>query len=108
MRDWQGQRLIAHDGAIGGFSAHVGLLPDSNIGFVVLTNTISALPSIAAQLVPAVPARRAAARGKRAADLKPSLGRYIANFAAFSNEVFTISTGMAGSCSTSRRNWNLR
>ena len=52
VRDWQGQRLIVHDGAIAGYSAHVGLLPDSNIGFVVLTNTMSALPSIATQLVP--------------------------------------------------------
>src|SRR3954471_17467807 len=44
---WQGQRLIEHGGAFAGYSAEVALLPDSNIGFVVLTNTLSALPSIA-------------------------------------------------------------
>ena len=91
VRDWQGQRLIAHDGAIGGFSAHVGLLPDSKIGFVVLTNTISGLPSIAAQIVPQFLVGDLPPVAKSVGDLKPYLGRYIANFASFSNEVFTIS-----------------
>jgi len=91
LRDWQGQRLIAHDGAIGGFSAHVGLLPDSKIGFVVLTNTISGLPSIAAQIVPQFLVGDLPPVPKSAGDLEPYLGRYIANFASFSNEVFTIS-----------------
>ncbi len=74
VRDWQGQRLIAHDGAIGGFSAHVGLLPDSKIGFVVLTNTISGLPSIAARARAAVPGRRPAARGRRSRRSETVLG----------------------------------
>ena len=38
-------------GGFRGFSADVGLLPDSNVGFVVLTNTISSLRSIAARIV---------------------------------------------------------
>jgi len=91
VQNWQGQRIIAHDGALTGFSSVVELLPDSNLGFVVLTNTQSALPSIVKQLVPQylfdelppVP------RGKP--DLKPYEGRYIANFATFSNEIFTVS-----------------
>ena len=87
---WQGQRLIEHGGAIMGYSAQVGLLPDSNIGFVVLTNTLSALPSMPRSSCRST-ARRAAARGERCGDLKPYLGRYVANFATFSNEVFTIS-----------------
>lgn len=91
VRTWQGQRLIGHDGAIGGFSAHVGLLPDSNIGFVVLTNTLSALPSIATQLVPQYLLGELPPAASDPGDLKPYLGRYIANFATFSNEVFTIS-----------------
>ena len=52
VRNWRGQRLIEHGGAISGYSAEVAMLPDSNIGFVVLTNTMSSLPSIATQLVP--------------------------------------------------------
>ena len=91
VRNWQGQRLIEHGGAIAGYSAEVGLLPDSNIGFVVLTNTLSALPSIAMQLVPQYLLGELPPAASDAGDLKPYLGRYIANFATFSNEVFTIS-----------------
>ena len=91
VRDWQGQRLIEHGGAIAGYSAEVGLLPDSKIGFVVLTNTLSALPSIATQLVPQYLLGELPPAASDVGDLKPYLGRYIANFAAFSNEVFTIS-----------------
>jgi CubicO group peptidase (beta-lactamase class C family) len=91
VRDWHGQRLIEHGGAISGFSAEVGLLPDSKIGFVVLTNTLSALPSIAMQLVPQYLLGELPQAAGGAGDLKPYLGRYIANFATFSNEVFTVS-----------------
>jgi CubicO group peptidase (beta-lactamase class C family) len=44
VRTWQGQRLIEHGGAVPGFSAQVGLLPESDLGFVFLTNTMSPLP----------------------------------------------------------------
>ena len=91
VRNSQGQRLIEHGGAIAGYSAEVGLLPDSNIGFVVLTNTLSALPSIAMQLVPQYLLGELPPAASDVGDLKPYLGRYIANFATFSNEVFTIS-----------------
>ena len=88
---WQGQRLIEHGGSIAGYSAEVGLLPDSNIGFVVLTNTLSALPSIATQLVPQHLLGELPPAASDVGDLKPYLGRYVANFRTFSNEVFTIS-----------------
>jgi CubicO group peptidase (beta-lactamase class C family) len=91
VRSWQGQRLIEHGGALRGYSAHVGLLPDSNIGFVVLANTMSALPSSALQLVPQYLLGELPPAASDASDVKPYLGRYIANFATFSNEVFTIS-----------------
>jgi CubicO group peptidase (beta-lactamase class C family) len=91
VRTWQGQRLIEHGGSITGYSAEVGLLPDSNIGFVVLTNTQSALPSLATQLVPQYLLGELPPAANGVGDLKPYLGRYIANFRTFSNEVFTIS-----------------
>ena len=91
VRTSQGQRLIVHDGAIAGYSAQVGLLPNSKIGFVVLTNTMSALPSVATQLVPQYLIGEPPPAAGDADDLKPYLGRYIANFATFSNEVFTVS-----------------
>jgi CubicO group peptidase (beta-lactamase class C family) len=88
---WQGQRLIEHGGAFAGYSAEVALLPDSNIGFVVLTNTLSALPSIATQLVPQYLLGELPPAASDVGDLEPYLGRYVANFRTFSNEVFTIS-----------------
>jgi hypothetical protein len=88
---WRGQRLIEHGGAFAGYSAEIALLPDSNIGFVVLTNTLSALPSIAAQLVPQHLLGELPPAASDVGDLKPYLGRYVANFRTFSNEVFTIS-----------------
>lgn len=91
VRKWQGQTLVEHGGSLTGYSAQVGLLPDSNIGFVVLTNTQSALPSIATQLVPQHLLGELPPVAKARGDLKPYVGRYLANFATFSNEVFTIS-----------------
>ena len=91
VRDWQKQRLIEHGGAIMGYSAQAGLLPEANIGFVVLTNTLSGLPSIATRLVPQYLLGELPPAASDAGDLTPYPGRYIANFAVFSNEVFTIS-----------------
>lgn len=91
VRDWHGQKLIGHDGAVGGFSAYVGFLPDSKIGFVLLTNAISALPAIASQILPQYLVGELPPAPGAVTDLRPYVGRYVANFAAFSNEVFTIS-----------------
>ncbi len=94
LRDWQGQRMIAHDGAIpGGFSTVVVLLPESDLGFVVLSNSFpSVFPSLFINLVPNTllgdwPADDASSESE---DFGPYLGKYIANFATFSNEVFTV------------------
>lgn len=92
VRSWQGQRFIVHDGALTGFSAVVGLLPDSNLGFVVLANRQGSLPALAVQLVPRYLLGELPPVTKGSStDLKPYVGRYVANFAAFSNEIFTIS-----------------
>lgn len=106
VRKWRGQRLVEHGGAFPGHSAEAALLPDSNIGFVVLTNSLSALPSIATRLVLQHLLADLLPTARGAGNLKPYEGRYIANFAKFSNEVFTILSEMAGSCSISRRSWN--
>ena len=94
MREWQGQRLIAHDGAVpGGFSTVVALLPDSDLGFVVMANAFpTVFPGVALELVSSTllgewPDVAAQDDGE---DFEPYLGRYVANFATFSNEVFTV------------------
>ena len=38
VREWEGQLMIEHGGGVDGFNAQVGLLPESGLGFVLLTN----------------------------------------------------------------------
>ncbi len=94
MRDWQGQRLIVHDGAItGGFTALVALLPESDFGFALLSNAFpTSLPSIALNVVPNTLLGQWTDEDAETnvEDFGLYLGKYIANFAAFSNEVFTV------------------
>jgi CubicO group peptidase (beta-lactamase class C family) len=43
LRDWNGHSVAEHGGNIDGFNAHVALMPDQKLGFVMLTN-VSASP----------------------------------------------------------------
>lgn len=93
-RDWRGQPLLLHDGALpGGYSTLVALLPESHLGFVVVTNLFpTVFPSLVlAQVTEALlgspGAQPTSGEGE---DFAPYLGRYVANFATFSNEVFTV------------------
>ena len=36
--DWHGHKIIQHGGNIGGFNAQVAMMPDQNLGLVLLTN----------------------------------------------------------------------
>jgi CubicO group peptidase (beta-lactamase class C family) len=38
LRQWRGQKVVEHAGSIDGFAAQVAMLPESNLGFVLLTN----------------------------------------------------------------------
>lgn len=38
LRDWNGHKVVEHGGNIDGFNAQVALMPDQNLGFVLLTN----------------------------------------------------------------------
>jgi hypothetical protein len=38
IREWEGQLMIEHGGGVDGFNAQVGMLPESGLGFVLLTN----------------------------------------------------------------------
>ncbi|MEW6741229.1 MAG: serine hydrolase domain-containing protein [Planctomycetota bacterium] len=42
LREWDKRKVIEHGGNIGGFSAEVGLLPEANLGFVLLMNLSAA------------------------------------------------------------------
>ncbi len=38
VREWRGQLMIEHGGGVDGFNAQVGMLPESGLGFVLLSN----------------------------------------------------------------------
>jgi CubicO group peptidase (beta-lactamase class C family) len=96
LREWRGQPMILHEGNVPGHSALVALLPESELGMVVLVNQdASLLGGLAVNLVPSILLTDASADGPAqaapgAGDVSPYLGRYVANFATFSNEVFTV------------------
>lgn len=88
LQDWKGHRDVHHGGSIDGFGAMVALMPDDNIGFVLLTNvTVTPLQDIARELVwqamlgetvEGDEVARTTKPGKpmSAAELEPYLGRY--------------------------------
>ena len=90
---WEKQRVITHGGNTDGYAAQVALLPESNIGFVLLAN-VSATPlqdlslnmvweSLLSEWVD-VDAATASS------DLKPYLGKYNANFGPHKDTEFTV------------------
>jgi CubicO group peptidase (beta-lactamase class C family) len=49
---WHGHRQIWHNGGIDGFNAHLAMLPDEHLGFILLTNiSESGLPNAAVDAV---------------------------------------------------------
>ena len=91
IREWQGQPVIEHGGNVDGFSAQVAMLPESDLGFVLLTNaSVSTLPSQAINMVWDALLGEEPADGGTAEDYEPYLGNYIANFGAFKDEIFTV------------------
>jgi len=91
IREWEGQRVIEHGGNVDGFSAQVALLPESNLGFVLLTNaSVSPLPAQSINLVWDTLLKETPAGTGTAEDYEPYLGEYIANFGQFKDTVFTV------------------
>jgi len=92
IREWEGQPVIEHGGNVDGFSAQVAMLPESNLGFILLTNaSISPLPSQVISLVwDTLLGEEKPDPSGAAADYEPYLGEYIANFGQFQDMVFTV------------------
>jgi len=92
IREWEGQPVIEHGGNVDGFSAQVAMLPESDIGFVLLTNaSASPLPPQAINLVwDILLGEEPADTDSDTADYEPYVGRYIANFGQFQDTVFTV------------------
>jgi len=91
IREWQGQSVVEHGGNVDGFSAQVAILPESNLGFVLLTNaSVSPLPSSAVNIVWDALLGEDPADGGATEDYEPYLGNYVANFGTFKDEIFTV------------------
>ena len=96
LGDWQGHRVVEHGGNIDGYAAEVGMLPDDDIGFVLLTN-ISATPLqrgslgiVFESLLGDLPSDEADAPAEQL-DLAPYLGKFVADFGPFDDARFTVS-----------------
>jgi len=91
IRDWEGQPVIEHGGNTDGFTAQVAMLPESDIGFVLLTNaSVSPLPPQAINLVWDTLLGEVPDTDDGAVDYEPYIGEYIANFGQFQDTVFTV------------------
>lgn len=89
LREWKGQPVIEHGGNVDGFSAEVALLPESDLGFVVLTNaSASPLPALVINMVWDTLLGEEATGTSN--DYQPYLGKYIANFGTFNDTEFTV------------------
>ena len=92
LSEWQGQPQIAHGGNVTGFSAQVAMLPEAELGFVMLTNvSITPLQDL---VIPAIwdafLGEIDVDGGGEVADLEPYLGEYVADFGQFRDERFTV------------------
>jgi CubicO group peptidase (beta-lactamase class C family) len=99
LHDWQGQRWVEHGGNIDGYSAKVGMLPDSGYGFVMLCNLNGA--SIQNQIDPIVwtalfdplpgsETEEGAINDAVELDFTPYLGEYIASFPPLSGQTLEV------------------
>jgi uncharacterized membrane protein YkoI len=93
LRKWQNHQVIEHGGNIDGYGAQVAMLPDSNLGFVLLTN-VTATPLQQASMG-IVWEHLADQDDVKPAGLTTELdyqeynGEYHANFGPFKDAIFT-------------------
>ncbi|MCF2949759.1 serine hydrolase [Paraglaciecola aquimarina] len=96
LRNWQGQKVVEHGGNIDGFGAQVTLFPESNLGYVLLTNiTATPLQQLSINLVanyllaPALPTQNLTPP-TNGDDFNQYIGEYTANFGPFKNTIFKV------------------
>jgi len=91
IREWEGQPVVEHGGNVDGFSAQVAMLPESDLGFVLLTNaSASTLPPSAVNVVWDTLLGEEPTDAGATEDYEPYVGKYLANFGQFKNTVFTV------------------
>jgi CubicO group peptidase (beta-lactamase class C family) len=92
LREYKGQKLVAHDGSVEGYSAIVALLPESNMGLVLLTNvTQTGLLGITMNMVWEAllnEQQTITAENTDNTSYAEYIGEYLANFATFKDSIF--------------------
>ena len=89
LREWEGQPVIEHGGNVDGFSAEVALLPESDLGFVLLTNaSVTPLQQTSVNMV--WEALLGEWKEGDETEYEPYIGKYIANFGQFKDTEFTV------------------
>ncbi|MEM7305630.1 MAG: serine hydrolase domain-containing protein [Planctomycetota bacterium] len=96
LQEWEGRKVVEHGGNIDGFAAQVALLPEEELGFVLLTNVSftplqqMSLPMVwEAMLGEDEEPGAEEGEGAEPAEgqsYEPYVGRYVANFGAFDDE----------------------
>lgn len=93
LHEWEGQTVIEHGGNVDGFSAEVALLPESKLGFVLLTNasvTLLQQQSINMVWEALLGEWKEGGSADKTKEYEPYLGEYIANFGQFKDTQFTV------------------
>ena len=89
LQEWEGQTVIEHGGNVDGFSAEVALLPESDLGFVLLTNaSVTPLQQISINMV--WEALLGEWKEGNETEYEPYTGKYMANFGQFKDTEFTV------------------
>jgi CubicO group peptidase (beta-lactamase class C family) len=93
LREWHGKRVIEHAGGIDGFTAEVAMIPEENLGFVLLMNLFaSPLQEQSREIVFKTMLEDLTDDQMLAADEEfgPYLGKYIGNFGQFKDAEFKV------------------
>ncbi|MBU0755712.1 MAG: serine hydrolase, partial [Planctomycetes bacterium] len=87
---WNGLSVLSHGGNIDGFAAEVALLPDADLGFVLLMNvTASLMQQISVNMVWEALLGEVE-ETEESLDYSPYLGNYIANFGQFVDREYEV------------------
>jgi len=93
LREWNGKKVIEHGGSIDGFAAQVALLPEHNLGYVLLAN-VSATPlqqkSIDIVFDSLVGHASDDSGNVKRDEVASLLGKYVANFGSWKDERCTV------------------
>ena len=105
LESWDGKRVVQHGGNIDGFSAMVALMPDDDLGFVLLTNASSTILQETCRSIvwnallgpqPDDAAEPVAQSEEASLSLEEYTGTFVANYAHFEDEEFEVLVGEAG------------